>query len=95
MSQLRIGAGSHFFTVTDGPDEFTLGNGDFNSISFRSNLVFRWELRPGSTLFLVWQQNLSQFSNDGRSVSTGDLLDTFSAPGSNILAVKMSYWLPM
>jgi hypothetical protein len=89
------GAGGHSFNVTDGPDSFSLGNGDFRSISFRSNLVFRWELRPGSTLFLVWQQNLSQFSNDGRSVGTGDLLDTFGAPGSNVLAVKMSYWLPM
>ncbi|TFG63953.1 MAG: hypothetical protein E4H28_05775 [Gemmatimonadales bacterium] len=89
------GEGNRFYSVTDGAEQFTLPDGNFNSLSFRSNLVFRWELRPGSTLFLVWQQNLSQFSNDGRYVSTGDLLDTFGSPGSNVLAVKMSYWLPM
>ena len=87
--------GNRSFDVTDGADSFTLRNADFRSLSFRSNLVFRWELRPGSTLFLVWQQNLSQFSQDGSYVSGGDLLDTFGSPGSNVLAVKMSYWLPM
>ena len=30
---------------------------DFNVRSFRSNLVLRWEWRPGSTLYLVWQQD--------------------------------------
>ena len=35
---------------------FTLRNRDFNSLSFRSNVVLRWEWRPGSTLFVVWQQ---------------------------------------
>src|SRR5262249_44541597 len=43
--------------VTDGAGQFTLANPDFNVVSFRSNLVLRWEWRPGSTLFLVWQQN--------------------------------------
>jgi hypothetical protein len=31
------------------------GNRDFNTRSFRSNAVLRWEWRPGSTLFVVWQ----------------------------------------
>ena len=30
--------------------------GGFNFQQFRSNVVFRWEYRPGSTLFLVWSQ---------------------------------------
>ena len=30
---------------------------DFNTKSFRSNVVLRWEWKPGSTLFVVWQQN--------------------------------------
>ena len=30
--------------------------GGFNFQEFRSNVVFRWEYRPGSTLFLVWSQ---------------------------------------
>lgn len=87
--------GERFYSVTDGPDQFTLPDANFNALSFRSNLVMRWELRPGSTLFLVWQQNLSENSNRGDFVGPGSLLDVFGAPGRNVLAVKMSYWIPM
>lgn len=88
-------SGSRSYVVTDGADEFTLPDANFNALSFRSNLVLRWELRPGSTLFLVWQQNLSEGRNSGEYVSPGSLFDVFGAPGRNVLAVKMSYWLPM
>ena len=36
-------------TVTADGSTFTLPNRDFNSLSFRSNVVLRWEWRPGST----------------------------------------------
>ena len=32
------------------------GNPDFNYRSFRTTNVLRWEYKPGSTLFVVWQQ---------------------------------------
>src|SRR5256884_1276502 len=39
------------------PDTVVADNpGGFNFKQFRSNVVFRWEYRPGSTLFLVWSQ---------------------------------------
>ena len=46
-------------TVTADGSTFTLRNRDFNTLSFRSNVVLRWEWRPGSTLYVVWQQNRS------------------------------------
>jgi hypothetical protein len=82
------------YTITDGDDEFTIGNPDFNTLSFRSNLVFRWEWRPGSTLFVVWQANRSSFSDDGSPVDLGSMFDAFGAAGQNILSVKLTYWLP-
>jgi hypothetical protein len=33
-----------------------IGDPDFNFRSLLGNAVLRWEYRPGSTLFLVWQQ---------------------------------------
>ncbi|HEX9564405.1 MAG TPA: DUF5916 domain-containing protein, partial [Gemmatimonadaceae bacterium] len=42
---------------TQGDD---VGDEDFNFKQFRSNLVMRWEYRPGSTLFLVWGQGREQ-----------------------------------
>src|SRR5207253_10376518 len=38
---------------------FTFGDPSFNFRSLRGNAVLRWEYRPGSTLFLVWQQQRS------------------------------------
>jgi hypothetical protein len=77
--------------VTDGAQTFNIPDRDFNLLSFRSNLVLRWEWRPGSTLFLVWQQDRFGAAA-GRSARVGSLFDSFSADGAQFLAVKMTYW---
>jgi hypothetical protein len=65
---------------------------DFNVLSFRSNVVLRWEWRVGSTLYFVWQQDRAQ-DEAGRSLATaGDLFRAFAAPGDQSIAVKASYW---
>ena len=79
--------------VTDGDDTFMLRNYDFNVRSFRSNVVLRWEWRPGSTLFVVWQQNRESRFDEGRPVGPGDLFESLSVPGDNILAVKTTLWV--
>jgi hypothetical protein len=66
---------------------------DFNLASFRSNAVLRWEWRPGSTLFLVWQQNRASETSRGRLVRIGELFDGLTADGDTFFAVKVSYWL--
>lgn len=80
--------------VTDGASAFTLRNDDFNVRSFRSNLVLRWEWRPGSTLYLVWQQDRHALEALGERVGPGDMFRSLSATGSNYFAVKVSFWAP-
>jgi uncharacterized protein DUF5916 len=70
-------------------------NPDFNVLSFRSNAVLRWEWRPGSTLFLVWQQNRFAGDTRGQLVGPRDLWDTLRATGDNFFAIKVSYWIPV
>jgi hypothetical protein len=82
-------------TITDGTQSFTLGNRDFNVLSFRSNIVMRWEWIPGSTFFLVWQQNRRTAEAFGDPARARDLFRTTRASGDNFLAVKVSYWLPV
>ena len=41
------------------------GNADFNVLSFRTTNVMRWEFKPGSTLFVVWQQGREGFRRAG------------------------------
>jgi hypothetical protein len=86
----RQADGSH--RVTDGPTIFTIPNDWFNRRSFRSNMVLRWEWRPGSILFVVWQQNRQGQTPVGDRVRVGDLFDSWSAPGDNIFAVKTTVW---
>jgi hypothetical protein len=68
---------------------------DFNVRSFRSNAVMRWEWRPGSTLFVVWQQDRSGERDRIGLVGPRSLVETLDAPGDNVLAVKLTYWLPL
>ena len=81
--------------IDDGPDMFTIGNDDFHVLSFRSNVVLRWEWRPGSTIFVVWQQERlsEEVTNDG--VGGSDLFRSFGVTGDNFLVVKASFWIPI
>ncbi|HEX2080336.1 MAG TPA: DUF5916 domain-containing protein [Longimicrobium sp.] len=81
--------------VTDGPAQFVIPNRDFDVRSFRSNAVLRWEWRPGSTLFVVWQQNRGRSEAEWSRLGPGDLFGSLTARGDNFLAVKATYWLPV
>ena len=69
------------------------GNPDFNIRSFRTTNVLRWEYKPGSALFLVWQQGKSDYENFGDFRLGRDFSGVFSAPSHNVFLVKFSYWL--
>jgi hypothetical protein len=71
----------------------------FNYREFRSNAVLRYEYRPGSTLFVVWQQGRSDYLtradegyNDGYDLRR-DYASTFRDHPNNTFLVKWSYWL--
>ena len=81
--------------VVDGGTSFTLRNRDFRVQSLRSNLVLRWEWRPGSTLYVVWQQNRAGREESGTRVTIGDMFDSFGARGDNLFAVKTSFWFSL
>ena len=68
---------------------------DFNIRSFRTTNVLRWEYRPGSQLFLVWQQGKQDDENYGDFRFGRDFNAVFSAPSHNVFLVKFSYWLNM
>ena len=81
------------YEVHDGADTFTLTNNNFNLRAVRSTSVLRWEWRPGSTLFVVWQQDRSGLRGIGDRVGPGDLFRSLTTSGDNFFAVKVSYWL--
>ena len=73
---------------------FTIGNPDFNVRSLRGNAVYRWEYRPGSTVFFVWTQSREDFAPyDGSFEFTRDRSALFATRPDNIFLVKLNYWL--
>jgi hypothetical protein len=95
-AQIRLDEESDSYTLD--PDRnaatgnFTFDNPDFNFRSLRGNAVVRWEYRPGSTLFLVWQQQRSGEELFGDFDLSRDAPDVFRQRPQNIFVVKMSYW---
>jgi hypothetical protein len=75
-----------------GGPSFALPAPDFNVRSLRGNAVMRWEWRPGSTLYLAWQQTRSDFEPIGDFALGRDLGNIFSTSPDNIFLVKVSYW---
>ena len=76
----------------DGSTDFSFDDPGFNFKQLRSNVVLRWEYRPGSALFLVWSQGRTDFTRDAFAFDR-DVDALWGAEGTNVLLVKMSYWL--
>jgi hypothetical protein len=66
---------------------------DFNIRSLRGNAVLRWEYRPGSALFFVWQQERSGFEALGGFDARRDVGRLFREPARNVFLIKATYWI--
>jgi hypothetical protein len=77
------------------PDPSVTNNpGGFNFKELQSNVVFRWEYQPGSTLFIVWNEGRQGSDpEEGNNNFRGDVRDLLSLHPANTFLVKMSYWL--
>ena len=68
--------------------------GGFNFKQLQSNVVFRWEYKPGSTLFAVWNSGRQGFlPREGTENFRGDVGNLFDLHPANTFLVKVSYWL--
>jgi hypothetical protein len=66
---------------------------NFNVKSFRTTNVLRWEYKPGSTLFIVWQQARENDAVPGGFRFGRDVHDIFGVAPRNVFLVKLAYWL--
>ncbi len=77
-----------------GPAEsFVISNPDFSLRSLRGNAVLRWEFRPGSTLFLVWQQTRAGSSSAGTFDLSRDRALILADRPINVFQLKVNYWI--
>jgi hypothetical protein len=87
-------AGGAPFTI-ENSDFGTSGNPDFNVLSLRGNAVLRWEYMPGSTLFLVWTQERSDFENEGEFDFNSSAKTLANTPMNNIFLAKVTYYFSL
>lgn len=73
--------------------DFNVPAQNFNFRSLLGNAILRWEYRPGSALFLVWQQHREAVEDVGDFRFSRDFKGVFKAPTENVLALKLTYWL--
>lgn len=76
-----------------GAPSFTVGQPNFNVRSLRGNAVVRWDYRPGSSLYFVWQQQRSGFEPIGDFDGRRDVGAIFRTIPTNVFLMKATYWI--
>lgn len=77
----------------DGTADHTFSDRDFNVRSLIGNAVLRWEYRPGSAIFFVWQRAQTDRASVGDFDFGRDAGALFDAPADDRFIVKATYWL--
>ncbi|HYR30744.1 MAG TPA: DUF5916 domain-containing protein, partial [Gemmatimonadales bacterium] len=65
----------------------------FNFKQFNSNVVLRWEYKPGSAIYAVWAEGRQEFVGaQGTRSLGGDMSDLFHTHPLNTFLIKVSHW---
>ena len=81
------------YEITRGSANYSFAQPDFSFREFRSNLVARWEYRPGSTIYLVWENRRQSRENVYYASYGHNLGEMMQVTPTNVFMVKMSFWL--
>lgn len=83
------------------PYDLNVADSDFTYAALNLNLVYRWEYRPGSTVYVVWSHGRQSFDQRRRH-GDPDAFDTalragllFDQEPRNTVLVKMNYWFSL
>ena len=86
---------SNYLLKKNGVTAYTIKNPDFNFQEFRSNLVGRWEFRPGSTLYLVWTNTRSAYADQKEQSIWNSFGSIWNQKSQNVFMIKFSYWFSL
>lgn len=80
------------YTVNQNGSTLSFKDPNFSFNEFRSNLVARWEFRPGSTMHFVWEHNRSNRDDVYYPGWDNNLDRMFGLAATNTFMMKISYW---
>jgi hypothetical protein len=75
----------------DGESDYGFYKPDFHYLQFRSNMVFRWEYKTGSSFYLVWSQGRTDLQESGESALGQYMNDLWDVHPRNDFMLKISY----
>ncbi len=91
-AEMTYDAATNKYSVTENGNSYSFTRPDFSFREFRSNLVARWEYLPGSTLYLVWENNRRSRENVYYSSLDKNMGELFGVTPTNVFMIKLSYW---
>jgi hypothetical protein len=99
-SEIVLSPGDNSYRVIEAAgagasSSYSFANPDFNFTQFRSNLVARWEYKPGSSLFLVWSQGRTGYGASPNEALASNWNELWRARPDNVVLVKASYWFSL
>ncbi|MCL6296709.1 DUF5916 domain-containing protein [Jejuia spongiicola] len=75
----------------NGITDYRFNDPNFSFAQFRSNLVVRYEYKPGSEIFLVWSQGVTDFGRPTGSLSRSFDNQIFNKQPNNTFLIKVTY----
>jgi len=75
----------------DGNSDYQFRDPDFSFAQFQSNLVLRYEYKPGSEIFLVWAQNATDFGMPRARFVEDVNQQLFGSTPNNTFLLKTTY----
>ncbi len=98
-SEIALAAAGNQYMISEAGSgagaDYSFANPDFSFREFRSNLVTRWEYKPGSALYLVWSQGRTGYGSDPTRPFGGHWNQLWRDRADNVLLVKASYWFSL
>ena len=96
---VSVGTATQITSYTIDPDgagpaaPFVIANPDFNFRSMRGSVVFRWEYRPGSTVYVAWTHQRSDLQPYGDFALGRDFNGIWDTRPDNVFLIKATWWL--
>jgi hypothetical protein len=93
-SEIVYAPGEEIYYVDEDRDgffDYSIEQPNFNFLQFRSNLVVRWEYKPGSTVYLVWSQGRTGTDTSGDFSFSSDFRDLFHVTPHNVFLIKFTH----
>jgi hypothetical protein len=88
----RAASNTYHVTEAGGGPAYSFGNPDFSFQQFRSNLVVRWEWKPGSSVYVVWSQGRTAEAAAWNGSFGDNWNELWRTQPDNVFLVKLSYW---